>query len=340
MNVWSKIKRVLFTEHFYVVAYRRKKEILGLFKNEKSPFHMILPTKRYWHADPMVWTQGGRTFIFSEMFDRMRNKGRIGITEIRSDGTVSGPKIILCEPFHLSFPCVFKVGEDLLMIPETSGAGQLRLYSVQFPGSEHNPRIELIKTADIPCLVDTIPYISTDGDKLYLLSCLENQDDYQKIRNKLKIYRIKISDLSNDGGRDITDAIYDVTDSNIAEMEWSYRIRNGGMITYSENKSYRVVQYSERGEYGVGLELREIDSISDEEYREHTVAEVRADDIVFDNLPHSFVAERIHTYTASEQYEVIDAYISHTSADVFIHKLVHTCISSLYGFKNVEKQKD
>ena len=42
--------------------------------------------------------------------------------------------MVLREPFHLSFPHVFSFDDEVFMVPETLGAGAVRLYrAIDFP---------------------------------------------------------------------------------------------------------------------------------------------------------------------------------------------------------------
>lgn len=87
-------------------------------------------------ADPFLVRENGRWYLFFESFNTERNKGEVGVAE--SDDLINWKFITtaLSEPFHLSYPFVFKVGKHYYMIPETKESGEVRLYkAVDFPRS-------------------------------------------------------------------------------------------------------------------------------------------------------------------------------------------------------------
>jgi hypothetical protein len=81
-------------------------------------------------ADPFMIRAGGRWYMFFEVMN-CRPEGRRGeIAFATSDDGLRWryQRIVLAEPFHLSYPHVFASGADHFMIPESSAAGAVRLY--------------------------------------------------------------------------------------------------------------------------------------------------------------------------------------------------------------------
>lgn len=84
-------------------------------------------------ADPFVIYRDNRYFCFMEEYQFSRDKGVISVYEIREQ-SVERLGVVIDESFHLSFPFLFEMGEDLYMCPETSEANEIRLYKcVSFP---------------------------------------------------------------------------------------------------------------------------------------------------------------------------------------------------------------
>lgn len=86
-------------------------------------------------ADPFLLQKDSRWYLFFEVMESRRQKGSIGVA-ISSDGGQSWQydRIVLREPFHLSYPYVFQRGSDIYMVPESSETGSVRLYrAVHFP---------------------------------------------------------------------------------------------------------------------------------------------------------------------------------------------------------------
>lgn len=85
-------------------------------------------------ADPFLLEENGKWFLFFEMFDRETRLGEIGAAT--SDDALNWKFVgtVLEEPFHLSYPFVFKEGDNYYMIPESRAARSVRLYrAVDFP---------------------------------------------------------------------------------------------------------------------------------------------------------------------------------------------------------------
>jgi hypothetical protein len=79
-------------------------------------------------ADPFACEWQGRRFILVEDYIEAKKKGVISTYEIDDRGKAARLGISLEEPFHLSFPFVFRFGDALFMVPESSAVRQIRLY--------------------------------------------------------------------------------------------------------------------------------------------------------------------------------------------------------------------
>lgn len=85
-------------------------------------------------ADPFMIKVGQRWHMFFEVWNLQSNKGEIGLAI--SDDTKSWvyQRIVLTEPFHLSYPYVFAHDGGYYMLPETFVANSVRLYkATRFP---------------------------------------------------------------------------------------------------------------------------------------------------------------------------------------------------------------
>lgn len=134
-----------FYVNAYAVGYRFNTDKTFTFDNP-LPYHMIMPTKHEWYADPFPFIYEGKHYIFAEVMKDSKNKGVIGVYCIENPEL--GFVDVLEEPFHLSYPCIFNIRGKLYMIPETHEAKQVRLYeNVQFP-SEWKLRKIIIPDVD------------------------------------------------------------------------------------------------------------------------------------------------------------------------------------------------
>jgi hypothetical protein len=79
-------------------------------------------------ADPFMLDVNGTWHMFFEVMNWQRNVGEIGHAVSADCVRWSYQGIVLSEPFHLSYPCVFLWQNDYYMIPESFQAGGVRLY--------------------------------------------------------------------------------------------------------------------------------------------------------------------------------------------------------------------
>ena len=85
-------------------------------------------------ADPFLIRRGGRWHMFFEVDDWLARKAAIGHATSGDGLHWEYERIVLAEPFHLSYPCVFEHGGHVWMIPESTQAGSVRLYRARrFP---------------------------------------------------------------------------------------------------------------------------------------------------------------------------------------------------------------
>jgi len=85
-------------------------------------------------ADPFTIKHKQTQYCFFEAGNKESKKGEIGLA-ISSNGIKwNYEKIVLSEPFHISFPLVFKEDNHFYMIPESSQDSSVRLYkATDFP---------------------------------------------------------------------------------------------------------------------------------------------------------------------------------------------------------------
>ena len=84
-------------------------------------------------ADPFIICNDNRYYMFCEVIDKSK-KGQIGIAESEDGLRWEYRRIVVTEPFHLSYPYVFKFDNDFYMIPESQNDRSIRLYrATDFP---------------------------------------------------------------------------------------------------------------------------------------------------------------------------------------------------------------
>lgn len=131
------------------------------------------PTSPHTRADPFLFNQNGRLFLFYET-QAGDDYGRIEAAEV-THNELKPIGTVLAESFHVSYPAVFEMDGEVYMLPESQGAGEMRLYRfTRFPD-----RIEFVRTlmpgqfADpSPLVIDETLYIFATNDfglQLYVL---------------------------------------------------------------------------------------------------------------------------------------------------------------------------
>ena len=85
-------------------------------------------------ADPFMLCENGVWYMFFEVLNSQDHKGNIGLAISKDGFNWDYQKIVLEEPFHLSYPYVFKWENEYYLIPESFQAYSVRLYkATDFP---------------------------------------------------------------------------------------------------------------------------------------------------------------------------------------------------------------
>lgn len=261
-------------ESEWAIAYRRKNSG-DILNSEKQRFSLIKNTLRYWCADPFVVESESNTYIFFEAFDRLKRKGVIGYREIDCD-RAGKIKIVLEEPFHLSYPYLYCENGCWYLIPESKDSNQIiRYQSKEFPDLWERETVLVEQIAAVDTTV-----LSHDGRDIELIIYL--WESFNK--GELQIIRIKGHELS---------IICKIGDPQ-------GRKRPAGKLCRIGDDTYRPSQLCTR-RYGEAVIFNKIGQLTDYEESEYKM--VVAGDICLDR-PAKIAG--VHTYNASENWEVID----------------------------------
>ncbi len=79
-------------------------------------------------ADPFMVEHAGRWFMFFEILDADSGRGVIGLAVSDDARRWSYQGVVIEEPFHLSYPCTFRHGNDFYMVPETLSPRCIQIY--------------------------------------------------------------------------------------------------------------------------------------------------------------------------------------------------------------------
>ncbi|WP_276840244.1 hypothetical protein, partial [Anaerovibrio lipolyticus] len=246
--------------------------------NTNDPFFIKYPTVSEWWADPFVCHHDGRDYCFVELKSSYRLHGEIAVATIE-DGIIGNFTVVISEPFHMSFPNIFKYDNQWYMLPETNYCNQVRLYkAVKFP---YEWKLDKILCNDVR-LVDHALFPQKTG--FYVLS--------NDIVNLEQAYnRFFVLDM-----REKTFIEF------FPEGYWS-NIRPGGNFYEKDNRWYHVLQDGVLA-YGDYLHVYEVDEFSKKIFKEHETKTIRVSDLEYANSNGRL--KHIHTYNCNEFYEVID----------------------------------
>ena len=118
---------------------------------------LVPPKDRIW-ADPFTLLHEGKQFLFFE--ELIHAKGRAHLSYFELDNhlkpTTKEPIIVIDEPFHLSYPSLYKIDNDYYCCPESAANKSLTIYKATSFPNEWTPiktLLEGIKVYD-PTLIE------------------------------------------------------------------------------------------------------------------------------------------------------------------------------------------
>ncbi len=117
-------------------------------------------------ADPFLFSQVDALYLFYEV-ETDFSHGEIHVSSMDSAGAWTFHGCVLREPFHLSFPNVFSLGDDIYMIPEASASGGVPLYrAISFPTKWERQQLLIDTPLLDPVLLDAGNYLMLLGTTL------------------------------------------------------------------------------------------------------------------------------------------------------------------------------
>ena len=85
-------------------------------------------------ADPFLIEEESTWYLFFEVYNNETQQGDLAVATSKNARRWEYQQIVIDEPFHLSYPYVFKWQDDYYLIPESFEAGSIRLYKADdFP---------------------------------------------------------------------------------------------------------------------------------------------------------------------------------------------------------------
>ncbi len=268
---------LLFTDQWIIMVAKG----LDFDKLRWREFHQLAPEKdRYW-GDPFVMQKGDRYYVFIEEKIYTAGAGHIVCLTLDTDGQLLSQQVVLERPYHLSYPFLLEYGADLFMSPETAAHRTVEAYRcTRFPD-----QWEFHKTL--------MPDIyATDA------TILEHQGRFWLFAN-----------VKQPGGSSLN-ALHLFWSTNPLAESWTAHPRNpvvldigsarpAGRIISRDGELIRPSQDS-ASRYGFALKFNRITRLTEDEYREETVAAF---------APSGSRIRATHTYNQAGGLTVIDAVI-------------------------------
>jgi hypothetical protein len=192
-------------------------------------------------ADPFLFRHDNAIYLFYELIVESSAQAKIAVSSYNEKNQAwDFLAIVLDEPFHLSYPYVFRSGTEIYMIPETKQAQSVRLYrAVDFPA-----RWELERT---------LIY-----DKKYVDSSIVYWQGYFYLFASRKRNLYLYFSESLDGEWQLH--------PGSPLRRWNYA-RCGGRILEHEGRLYRFAQEQAKG-YAMGVRRYQILELSTTKYKE------------------------------------------------------------------------
>jgi hypothetical protein len=220
-------------------------------------FHRIVPPDdRFW-ADPFVITEAGRTWIFVEELVYAEGRGVIAAIEVKRDGSWSQPIRVLERPYHVSYPCLFRWNGGIYMLPETQENKTVELYrAVEFPG-RWELAAELMRDVEA---VDSTIFEANGRWWMYMSTAASSVAGF----DELSLYYAD-SPLGPWTQHPLNPLLCDVVGGRCGGRPF---VRGGKLLRATQDCARR---------YGHSIRMREIVTLTPEDWEEREIDTVRAD---------------------------------------------------------------
>jgi hypothetical protein len=260
---------------------KRQKKIFGIelrkFKKLKSP-------KDVFWADPFLFSENRKSYLFVEEYINSAKRGNIALLEMDKCGSFEKSTTLLDLGFHLSYPFVFKNEGEYFMIPETSAVNNIQLFQADnFP---YNWKFKIELILDIKAVDTTLIFYNNIW---WMFFCADFTEGKAKTMDELYLYYSDSPLSSNWQPHRMNPINTDCRSSRPA----------GNLFLYN-NQLFRPSQTSDKGIYGAGIKFNRVLKLTTEEYVEECVAEI---------LPEwEKGLKGTHTFNFDESFLVVDAF--------------------------------
>lgn len=243
---------------------------------------LIPPPDRYW-ADPFIYINENRYFVFIEEKIYQIGLGRIACLELDANGNLLSQQTVLERPYHLSYPFLFEYQNQLYMVPETAGNRTLEIYRcTRFPD-----QWEFVQNLMQDVYAVDATLLEHDG-KWWLFANIKQGEKGSSLSQLFLFWAD--SPLSQHWTRHPQNPV--VNDAHTARPAGYIFSKNGDLIRPSQDNSIR---------YGKALNFNRITKLNETEYEEIIEAKF--------GPPRTNKIQATHTFNKNGDLTVIDAVI-------------------------------
>ena len=200
-------------------------------------------------ADPFMVNHNNTWYMFFEVWNTLSDQGDIGLASSKDGVVWQYEKIILDEPFHLSYPYIFKWKESYYMIPSSRWGGTSAVAVKLYKAAEFPTKWIFVSDLIVGKYADSS--IVFKDDKWWLFS-LKDTD----------MLTLHYAEEPNGQWTEHPESPIIKDDRNIS--------RPGGRLIIHDDKIIRYTQDCEP-KYGNQLRAFQVDEITTTKYREHEV---------------------------------------------------------------------
>lgn len=223
---------------------------------DPSTSAVILPPKGQFWADPFLFEEAGTTWLFYEGFDDAEGRGHLAVGRLEADSLVPVGRV-MDAAHHLSFPFVFRWGDEILMIPETHQSRRVEVWrATAFPLGWERVATGLEGLA----AVDTVVFERNGQWWLLTNICRDSFGDFCA---ELHAYMIDSPMLDGLRPHPLNPVVIDTRTA-----------RGAGRVLEVGGRLIRASQNNSHGVYGYGLNLMEIEALGPTEYRERVLRQI------------------------------------------------------------------
>jgi len=260
----------------WYIAIRRSDGTQRFDDSEK--YRLMECPRDSFYADPFLFENGGKTFLFFEDFRFAEGRAVISCCELDGSGMPGKPVEVLRCPHHLSYPFVFEHEGEVYMVPETKENRKVELYrATDFPAGWVSEAVLLDNIYAVDATIQQI-----DG-KFWMFAGVSN--GMYSNSDELSLF--------------YADALKGpwTPHPNNPVVSDVRRSRPAGKLFYEKGRLIRPSQDCSKV-YGYALEFSEIVKLSETEYEERPIARLDPE--------HVEGCVSTHTYNRTEQFEVVD----------------------------------